>query len=72
LKTPHDERVRAAGTVTEVSRFRRGVGHPLWLASLALTPVSDPGAAVTTQYRYVTDQVQFRLAAMAGFSLQRI
>jgi hypothetical protein len=39
-----------------------------WLAlDEELTPVSQPDAAVTTRYHYVTDQLSFRLAAMAGF-----
>lgn len=32
-----------------------------------LTPLAQPDAAVTTRFHYVTDQVQFRLAAMTGF-----
>jgi hypothetical protein len=31
------------------------------------TPVSDPAAAVSVQYRYVADQILFKAAFLAGF-----
>jgi hypothetical protein len=41
LKTPHDDGRARVDTLTEVSRSRHGVGHPIWLASLALLIVND-------------------------------
>ncbi len=41
LRTPRDSGKAHPDTLTEVSRSRRGVGHPLWLASLALLIVND-------------------------------
>jgi hypothetical protein len=41
LRTPHDSGNARPDTLTEVSRSRRGVGHPIWLVSLALLIVND-------------------------------
>ena len=46
-----------------------GVGYSRHWFSLdgTFTPVSDPGAAVSARYDYVTDMVLFKLGILAGF-----
>ena len=41
MTTPRHSATASAATLTDVSRSGRGVGHPLWLASLALLIVND-------------------------------